>query len=116
MNKRLVGAALGVAALVASATASAHVDVGIGVGIPGPVYVAPPPVYVQPPPVVYAAPPVVAYGEDDDWRAREWREHREWRERQWRRHVRDESTKQNCTGRRNVDVANRRNGERSRLS
>jgi hypothetical protein len=31
------------------------------------------------------APVAIAYGGDDDWRAREWREHRERRERQWRR-------------------------------
>jgi hypothetical protein len=85
MNKKILGAVLGVAVLAVSTAASAHVDVAIGLGVPGVVY-APQPVYVAPPPVAYAPAPVaVAYGDDDGWRAREWRA-REWREREWRRH------------------------------
>jgi hypothetical protein len=79
MNKKILGAVLGVAALAVSTAASAHVDVAIGLGVPGAVY-APQPVYVAPAPVA------VAYGGyDDGWRAREWREH-EWRRREWREH------------------------------
>jgi hypothetical protein len=81
MNKKILGAVLGVAVLAASSAASAHVDVAIGLGVP--VYSAPQPVYVAPPPVAYA--PVVYGGYDDDWRARAWRE-REWRRREWREH------------------------------
>ncbi|MFM0148489.1 hypothetical protein [Paraburkholderia sp. RL18-085-BIA-A] len=84
MNKKILGAALGLAVLAASA----HVDVAIGLGIPGAVYAPAEPVYAPPPPVVYAPAPVaVAYGGDDDWRAREWRE-REWRRQEWREHDR----------------------------
>ncbi|MFM0063611.1 hypothetical protein [Paraburkholderia aspalathi] len=86
MNKKILGAALGLAVLAASTAASAHVDVAIGLGIPGAVYAPAEPVYAPPPPVVYAPAPVaVAYGGDGDWRAREWHERREWREREWRR-------------------------------
>jgi hypothetical protein len=69
MNKRLIVAGLGAAALMISSAAMARVDVGIAIGIPplvapAPVYVAPAPVYVAPPPVyaapVYAPPVVVA--------------------------------------------------------
>ncbi len=52
MNKKIVGAALGLAVLAASSVASAHVNLAVGVGIPVGVY-APQPVYVAPP---------VAYG------------------------------------------------------
>ena len=85
MNKKILGAALGLAVLAASTAASAHVDVAIGLGIPGAVYAPAEPVYAPAPPVVYAPAPVaVAYGGGDDWRAREWRRH-EWREhRDWR--------------------------------
>jgi hypothetical protein len=82
MNKKILGAILGVGVLVASASASAHVDVAVGIGVPG-VYAAPQ--------AVYGGPPVaVAYGGDgggygyDDRRERAWRHH-EWREQQWRR-------------------------------
>ncbi|RAS33149.1 hypothetical protein [Paraburkholderia bryophila] len=86
MNKKILGAALGLAVLAASTEASAHVDAAIGLGIPGAVYAPAEPVYASPPPVMYAPAPVaVAYGGDDDWRAREWRGRREWREREWRR-------------------------------
>jgi hypothetical protein len=89
MNKILLGAVLGVAALAASTVASAHVDVALGLGVPG-VYAAPAPVYVAPPPVAYA--PVAVGYRDDGWREREWREHewrrREWREHEWREHAR----------------------------
>ena len=69
MNKKILGAALGLAVLAASTAASAHVDVAIGLGIPGAVYAPAEPVYAPPPPVVYAPAPVaVAYGGDDDWR------------------------------------------------
>ena len=84
MNKKILGAALGLAVLAASTAASAHVDVAIGLGIPGAVYAPAEPVYAPPPPVVYAPAPVaVAYGGGDDWRAREWRR-QEWREHEWR--------------------------------
>lgn len=73
MKKMMLGAAIGVAMLAASAAASAHVDVAVGLGVPGVVVPAQP---------VYAAPAPVAVGYADDWRARrDWREH-EWRERQ----------------------------------
>jgi hypothetical protein len=85
MNRKIVGAALGLAVLAASSVASAHVNVAVGLGIPVAVYAPPPPVYVAPPVVYEAAPVAVAYGGDDDWRARQWRERREWREREWRR-------------------------------
>ncbi|WGS42010.1 hypothetical protein LFL97_00225 [Burkholderia sp. JSH-S8] len=86
MNRKLLGAVLGIAVLAASGAASAHVDVAVGIGVPG-VYAAPAPVYAAPPPVAYAPPVMVApvgyrY---DDWRAREWRE-REWRRHEWREH------------------------------
>jgi len=79
MNKKILGAVLGLTVLAASSAASAHVDLAIGVGIPAPVVVAPPP-------SVYVAPAVVPVGYVgyEDWRARQWHE-REWRERQWRR-------------------------------
>jgi len=79
MKKMMLGAAIGVAMLAASAAASAHGDVAVGLGVPG---------VIVPAQTVYAAPAPVAvgYGYGDDWRARrEWREH-EWREREWRRH------------------------------
>ncbi|SIT42245.1 conserved exported hypothetical protein [Paraburkholderia piptadeniae] len=78
MKKMMLGAAIGLTMLAASAAASAHVDVAVGLGVPGVVVPAQP---------VYAAPAPVAVGYvDDDWRARrEWREH-EWREHEWRRH------------------------------
>ncbi|SIO71976.1 hypothetical protein SAMN05444172_8352 [Burkholderia sp. GAS332] len=86
MNKKILGAALGLAVLAASTAASAHVDVAVGLGIPAAVYAPAEPVYAQPPAVVYAPAPVaVAYGGDDDWRARERRE-REWRRQEWRQH------------------------------
>ncbi|EML1602219.1 hypothetical protein RVY52_007042 [Burkholderia cenocepacia] len=82
MSKKLIlGAVLGVAALVASGVASAHVDLSVGIGVPG-VYTAPAPVYVAPPPPVMYAP--VGY-RDYGWRGDGWRQ-REWREREWRRH------------------------------
>jgi hypothetical protein len=74
-NNKLVGVALGLAALAGPTAASAHVDIGVGIGIPlgvyapaAPVHAPPPPVVCAPPPlVVYGAPPVaVAYGDDDD--------------------------------------------------
>lgn len=70
MNKKILGAALGLAVLAASSAASAHVDVAIGLGVPGAVYVPAEPVYASPPVVYGPAPVAVAYG--DDWRAREW--------------------------------------------
>jgi hypothetical protein len=95
MNKKVLGAVLGLAVLGVSTAASAHVDVAIGLGVPllvpaQPVYEAPPP----PPPVVVAQAPVVVgygYGDGPDWRERRaWRERewhrREWREREWREH------------------------------
>ncbi|TKC83484.1 hypothetical protein FAZ69_23645 [Trinickia terrae] len=86
MNKTILYAVLGAAALAASTAASAHVDVAIGVGLPGAVYAPPQPVYVAPPPVAYAPAPVaVSYGGYDGWRARERPEH-EWRRREWREH------------------------------
>ncbi|MFL9886544.1 hypothetical protein PQR66_26115 [Paraburkholderia agricolaris] len=87
MNKKIVGAALGLAFLAASSIASAHVDIAVGVGIPVGV-VAPPPIYAAPPVAYGPAPVTVAYdgyGGYGDWRAREWRERREWREHEWRR-------------------------------
>ncbi|MDR8402235.1 hypothetical protein NE850_38620 [Paraburkholderia sp. USG1] len=76
MNRKILGAAFGLAA-------SAHADAAIGLGIPGAVYAPAEPVYAPPPPVVYAPAPVaVAYGGGDDWRAREWRR-QEWREHEW---------------------------------
>jgi len=55
-------------------------------GIPGAEYAPAEQVYGPPPPLIYAAAPVaVAYGGDDNWPAREWREGHEWREREWRR-------------------------------
>lgn len=79
MKKMMLGAAIGLTMLAASAAASAHVDVAVGLGIPGVVVAPAQPVYAAPAPVV------VGYA-GDDWRARrEWRE-REWREREWRRH------------------------------
>jgi hypothetical protein len=87
MNKRILGAILGVVVLAASTAASAHVDVAIGLGVPGAVYAPAEPAYVAPPPVAYAPAPVaVAYDRYDDWRAREWRERRELRERELREH------------------------------
>ncbi|NRO96683.1 hypothetical protein GWC77_12205 [Paraburkholderia sp. NMBU_R16] len=85
MNKKLVGALIGLTVLGVSSAASAHVDLAIGVGIPAPVYVAPQPVYVAPPAPAYAAPVAVGYYRGDDWREREWRR-REWREHEWREH------------------------------
>lgn len=89
MNRKMLGAVLGVAVLMASGAASAHVDVAIGLGVPG-VYAPPPPVYVAPP-AVYAPVAVGYRGYDDGWRAREWLEHewrrREWREHEWREHA-----------------------------
>ncbi|MGF6968708.1 hypothetical protein OKW43_005736 [Paraburkholderia sp. WC7.3g] len=38
MKKKILGAALGRAVLVASTAPSAHMDVAIGLGVPGPVY------------------------------------------------------------------------------
>ena len=62
MNKMMLGAAIGVAMLGASAAASAHVDVAVGLGVPGVVVPAQP---------VYAAPAPVAVGYADDWRERQ---------------------------------------------
>jgi hypothetical protein len=84
MNKKILGAVLGVTVLAASTAASAHVDLAVGIGVPG--YYAPPPVYVAPPPVAVA----YGYGGYDDWRERQWRERHEWRERQWRHEERRE--------------------------
>jgi arsenate reductase len=84
MNKKILGAVLGVAVLAASSAASAHVDLAVGIGVPG-YYAAPQPVYVAPPPPVAVA---YGYGYDDGgWRAREWRERRE---RHWRHEARRE--------------------------
>src|SRR5471032_268282 len=88
MNKKILGAVLGLSVLMVSAAAYAHVDVAVGIGVPG--YYAPAPVYVAPPPVV------VGYGyggyggyRDEGRREREWR-HREWRHEAWREnHERD---------------------------
>ncbi|WP_025596756.1 hypothetical protein [Burkholderia sp. WSM2230] len=99
MNKKIVGAALGLAVLAVSSVASAEVNLAVGVGIPVGVYAPPPPVYVAPPVAYGPAPVAVAYGgyreydERDAWRARrEWREHEwrreHWREQQWREHAR----------------------------
>jgi len=85
MNKKLIAAVIGFAALAASTAASAHVDLAIGVGIPAPVYVEPQPVYVAPPVAYAPAPVAVDYWHRDDWREREWRRH-EWREHEWRDH------------------------------
>ncbi|MBP0589805.1 hypothetical protein J8I87_08760 [Paraburkholderia sp. LEh10] len=84
MKKMMLGAAIGLTMLAASAAASAHVDVAVGLGVPGVIVAPVQPVYAAPAPVV------VGYGDDwradEDWRARRaWRE-REWREREWRRH------------------------------
>ncbi|MFM0208971.1 hypothetical protein PQQ96_16325 [Paraburkholderia sediminicola] len=85
MNKKIVGAALGLAFLAASSVASAHVDVAVGIGIPVGVYAPPPPVYLARPVVYGPAPVAVAYGGYNGWRGREWRE-QEWRREQWREH------------------------------
>jgi hypothetical protein len=81
MNKKILGAVLGLSVLMVSAAAYAHVDVAVGIGVPG--YYAPQPVYVAPP-------VAVAYGyggyggyRDEGWREREWHR-REWRHEQWR--------------------------------
>ncbi|MFM0691889.1 hypothetical protein SCB29_07050 [Paraburkholderia sp. SIMBA_055] len=85
MNKKIVGAALGLAVLAASSVASAHVNLAVGVGIPVGVY-APQPVYVAPPVAYGPAPVAVAYGGYRAYDGRDgWRERREWREREWRR-------------------------------
>ena len=47
MNKKILGAVLGLSVLMVSAAASAHVNVDVGIGVPG--YYAPQPVYVAPP-------------------------------------------------------------------
>jgi hypothetical protein len=86
MNRKIIGAALGLAILGASSVASAHVDVAVGVGMPVAIIQAPPPPVQVVRPVVYGPAPVAAgYRDDDDWRARRWRERREWREHEWRR-------------------------------
>ncbi|WP_087135523.1 hypothetical protein [Caballeronia arationis] len=93
MTEKIGLATLALAVGAISTVASAHVDVGIGLVAPAPLYypaqpVYPPPPMVYappPPPVVYGPQPALVYG-DDDWRQREWREHREWRKRQWRHH------------------------------
>jgi hypothetical protein len=78
MNKKILGAVLGLSVLMVSAAASAHVNVDVGIGVPG--YYAPQPVYVAPP-------VVVGYGyggyRDEGRRERQWR-HREWRHEAWR--------------------------------
>jgi hypothetical protein len=89
MNRKIMGAALGLAILAASSAASAHVDVAIGLGLPVVVETAPS-VYVGPPVAYERAPVPVVYGGDGgwrerEWREREWRERREWREHEWRR-------------------------------
>ena len=87
MNKKMIGAVLGLAVLAASTAASAHVDLAVGIGVPA-YYAAPQPVYVAPPPVAVA---YGGYGDYDGWREREWRERREWRrERHWRHEERRE--------------------------
>ncbi|GAA0847575.1 MAG: hypothetical protein CL858_09985 [Cupriavidus sp.] len=93
MNKILLAATIGIAALAASSAAQAHVNFDIGIGVPAYVAAPPPPVYYAPRPVVVAppAPVVVAPGYYDDWRAREWQERQwrreqRWREHEWRRH------------------------------
>lgn len=83
MNKKLIGALIGLAVLGASTAASARVDLAIGVGFPGAVYAPAQPVYVAPQPAYVA--PVGYWRGDDGWREREWRR-REWREHQWREH------------------------------
>jgi hypothetical protein len=85
MNRKIIGAALGLAILAASSAASAHVDVAVGVGIPVAIQAPPPPVLVERPVVYGPAPVAVDYRDDDDWRERRWRERREWREHEWRR-------------------------------
>ncbi|MEW9583553.1 hypothetical protein [Paraburkholderia sp. DGU8] len=84
MNRKIIGAALGLAILAASCAASAHVDVAVGPGLPVAVETAPS-VYIGPPVAYERAPVAVAYRDDGGWRAREWRERREWREHEWRR-------------------------------
>jgi hypothetical protein len=81
MNKKIFGAALGLAILAASSVASARTDVVVGVGVPG-VYAPARAVVVGPTPVAYG------YGPEyrGDWRARRAWEHREWERRQWREH------------------------------
>jgi hypothetical protein len=73
MNKKILGAVLGLGVLMASAAASAHVNVAVGIGVPG-AYVAPQPAYV--------VNGDYGYGYHDGWRERERR--REWRHEQWR--------------------------------
>jgi hypothetical protein len=78
MNKKILGAVLGLGVLMASAAASAHVDVAVGIGVPGGYYAPAQPVYVAP------RPAYVGYGYGDGWREREWRRE-QWRHEQWRR-------------------------------
>jgi hypothetical protein len=86
MNKTIVGAALGLAALAASTAASAHSDVAI---VPATVY-SPAPAYAARPAAYAPALVAVGYRDHDYWRAREWRERErrrhEWREHEWREH------------------------------
>jgi hypothetical protein len=92
MQKILIAALIGTAALAASSAASAHVDVAIGLGIPGVVYEAPPVIYAPPQVVTYGYPYGYQYGYgggDGDWREHEWHR-REWRERHWRHHHGDD--------------------------
>ncbi|KAA1004244.1 hypothetical protein FVF58_33330 [Paraburkholderia panacisoli] len=84
MNRKIIGAALGLAVLAASSAASAHVDVAVGLGVPVAVQAAPP-VYVDHPAAYGPAPVPVVHRGYDGWREREWRERREWREHEWRR-------------------------------
>lgn len=82
MKRILLSAALGVAAIGASASAFARTDIGVFFGVPGPVYEAPPPVYyAPPPPVVYEQPAPVYYGPyyGDGYR-------REWHGNRWHHH------------------------------
>ncbi|QQC66176.1 hypothetical protein [Paraburkholderia ginsengisoli] len=85
MNRKIIGAALGLVILAVSSAASAHVDVAVGVGIPLGVQTSPPPIEIGRPVAYGPAPLAVDYRDDGDWRARRWREHREWREHEWRR-------------------------------
>lgn len=85
MNRKIIGAVLGLAVLAASSAASAHMDLAVEVGMPVGVAAPPPPVYVERPAAYGPAPMAVAYRDYDDWRARRWRERREWREHEWRR-------------------------------